>query len=76
MYLINVAARILAKSYLYFCQHCVIIVAVEDQSLICSVTCNISKITNYVLIWVSLLLVMNDVLDETEGVRLDYWITC
>lgn len=50
MYLIKVAARILAKSNLYFCQHCVIIIAVEDQSLICSVTCNVSKITNYVLI--------------------------
>lgn len=50
MYLIKVAARILAKSYLYFCQHLMVIIAVEAQRLICSVSCSISKITNYVLI--------------------------
>lgn len=27
-----------------------IIIAVEDQRLICSVSCNVSEITNYVLI--------------------------
>lgn len=50
MYLIKVAVRILAKSYLYFCQHLVVIIAVEAQRLIQSVSCSISKIPNYVLI--------------------------
>lgn len=50
MYLIKVAVRVLAKSYLYFCQHLLVIIAAEAQRLISSVSCSISKIPNYVLI--------------------------
>lgn len=75
MCLIKVAVRILAKSYLYFCQHLLVVIAGEAQRLICSFSCSISKIPNSVVI-LDFFIVGNDVLDETEGLHLDYQISC